>query len=113
MRILSLGGRPSIELLQSATNLKLYINPGVGVQHLIEMFLTVKQTRDITLINGHGNTYFTAQSGVALLLSLMNKVIPHHNWMVEGYWRRGDDYEKNIPLRDRTVGLLGYGVYQF
>ncbi|MHA1110442.1 MAG: NAD(P)-dependent oxidoreductase [Promethearchaeota archaeon] len=105
-----IGWRPSIELLQSAKNMKLYINPGVGVQHLIDMFRTINHSRNITLINGHGNTYFTAQSGVTLLLSLMNKVIPHHNWMVDGYWRRGDDYEKNIPLRDRTVGLLGYGA---
>ena len=104
------GWRPSKELLQSAQNLKLYINPGVGVQHLIDMFREVTKTRNITLINGHGNTYFTAQSGVALLLSLTNKIIPHHNWMIEGKWRRGDDFAKNIPLRDRTVGLLGYGA---
>jgi phosphoglycerate dehydrogenase-like enzyme len=104
------GWRPSLELLQSAQNLKLYINPGVGVQHLIEMFRTITKTKDVILINGHGNTYFTAQSGVALLLSLMNKIIPHHNWMVEGLWRRGDDFAKNIPLRDRKVGFLGYGA---
>jgi phosphoglycerate dehydrogenase-like enzyme len=104
------GWRPSEQLLQSAQNLKLYINPGVGVQHLIEMFRDITKIRDITLINGHGNTYFTAQSAVALLLALMNKIIPHHNWMVEGKWRRGDDFAKNIPLRDRTVGLLGYGA---
>ena len=105
-----IGWQPSLELLQSANKLKLFINPGVGVQQLIEMFREIRKTRDITLINGHGNTYFTAQSAVALLLSLMNKIIPHHNAMREGKWRLGDDFAKNIPLRDRTVGLLGYGA---
>lgn len=104
------GWQSSLELLQSAYSLKLYINPGVGVQHLINIFREITKTRNITLINGHGNTYFTAQSGVALLLTLMNKIIPHHNWMVEGKWRRGDDYAKNIPLREQTIGFLGYGA---
>jgi phosphoglycerate dehydrogenase-like enzyme len=39
----------------------------------------------------------------------MNKVIPHHNWMAEGLWRRGDDHASSAPLRNRKVGLLGYG----
>jgi phosphoglycerate dehydrogenase-like enzyme len=104
------GWRPSQELLQSAHKLKLFINPGVGVQNLIGMFRDINKIRNIQLINGHGNTYFVAQSTVALLLALMNKIIPHHNWMKEGKWRRGDDYAKNIPLRYQTVGLLGYGA---
>jgi phosphoglycerate dehydrogenase-like enzyme len=105
-----IGWQPSLELLQSAKNLKIFINPGVGVQHLINMFREITKTRKIRLINGHGNTYFTAQSAVALLLSLMNKIVPHHNAMKEGKWRLGDDFAKNIPLRDLTVGLLGYGA---
>jgi phosphoglycerate dehydrogenase-like enzyme len=48
----------------------------------------------------------------------MNKVIPHHNWMAEGHWRRGDEHAPSIPLRYRKIGLLGYGhvnskVHQF
>ena len=112
------GWRPSEELLEKAKNLSLYINPGAGVQHLLEKFRGLDQSRDITLVNGHGNAYFTAQHAVALLLSLTNKVIPHHNWMADGKWRRGDDYAKSIPLRGRRIGLLGYGavnsrVHQF
>ncbi len=112
------GWRPSEELLEKAKNLSLYINPGAGVQHLLEKFRGLDQSRDITLVNGHGNAYFTAQHAVALLLSLTNKVIPHHNWMVDGKWRRGDDYAKSIPLRERRIGLFGYGavnsrVHQF
>ncbi|MHA1614643.1 MAG: NAD(P)-dependent oxidoreductase [Candidatus Thorarchaeota archaeon] len=104
------GWRPSRELLDTATKFRLFINPGVGVQHHIDTFREISKTRNVTLINGHGNTYFTAQHAVTLLLTLTNKVIPHHNWMAEGLWRRGDSHEKSIPMRDRKIGLLGYGA---
>ncbi len=104
------GWRPSRELLDTASNFQLFINPGVGVQHHIDIFREISKTRNVTLINGHGNTYFTAQHTVALLLTLSNKVIPHHNWMAEGFWRRGDSYAKSVPMRNRKIGLLGYGA---
>ncbi len=104
------GWRPSRELLDTATTFRLFINPGVGVQHHIDIFREISKTRDVILINGHGNTYFTAQHTVALLLTLANKVIPHHNWMTEGLWRRGDSFAKSTPIRNRKIGLLGYGA---
>ncbi|TFF95506.1 hypothetical protein EU546_03160, partial [Candidatus Thorarchaeota archaeon] len=104
------GWRPTREFLDTAKNLKLFINPGVGVQHHLEVFRELNETRSIILVNGHGNTYFTAQHAVALLLSLTNKVVPHHNWMVQGEWRKGDKDAKSIPLRYRRIGLLGYGA---
>ena len=112
------GWRPTEELLKRAQKLELFINPGVGVQHLLPLFQRVAMEREVVLCNGHGNTYFTAQHAVALLLSLMNKIVPHHNWMQQGYWRKGDANAKTVPLRKREVGLLGYGaintkVHQF
>jgi len=104
------GWRPTEELLNAAGNLSLFINPGVGVQHLTDLFSKVTRDREITLVNGHGNTYFTAQHVVALLLSLTNKIIPHHNWMQNGQWRKGDADAKSTPLRDREIGFLGYGA---
>ncbi len=103
------GWRPSKELLAKAKKLRLFINPGAGVQHLLELFDNIKKKRDVVLVNGHGNSYFTAQHIVGILLALMNKIIPHHSWMVEGKWRLGDTEAKSIPLRDKRIGLLGYG----
>jgi len=105
-----IGWRPTEELLNEAQKLRLFINPGVGVQHLTELFSKITRDRKITLVNGHGNTYFTAQHVVALLLSLTNKIIPHHTWMQEGQWRKGDADAKSTPLREREIGLLGYGA---
>jgi phosphoglycerate dehydrogenase-like enzyme len=105
-----IGWRPTFELLENANNLKLFINPGAGVQHLIPLFTKINPKTPIVLVNGHGNSYFTAQHAVALLLSLINKVIPHHEWMKEGKWRTGDDEAKSIPLWNKKVGLIGYGA---
>jgi len=105
-----MGWRPTKDLLKTAKKTRLFINPGAGVQHLIPIFKEVTVNRELTLVNGHGNCYFTAQHVVALLLALMNKVIRHHNWMVEGHWRRGDSFAQSIPLRGKKIGLLGYGA---
>ena len=112
------GWRPAREFLHAATRMRLFINPGAGVQHHLKSFRELNKTRKVTLVNGHGNSYFTAQHTVALLLSLTNKVIPHHSWMKEGNWRTGDKDASSIPLRYRKIGLLGYGavnskVHQF
>lgn len=105
-----IGWRPSKNILNHATNLKVFINPGAGVNHLLDLFIGLNKTRKIALINGHGNSYLVAQHAVALLLTLMNKTVPHHNWMKKGRWRTGDDDAMSIPLRFREVGLLGYGA---
>ncbi len=105
-----MGWRPTKELLQTAKRVKLFINPGAGVQHLISLFKEVTKERSITLVNGHGNADNTAQHAVALLLALTNKVVLHHNWMKEGHWRKGDNEAASMPLRGRKVGFLGYGA---
>ncbi|KKL56139.1 hypothetical protein LCGC14_2248390 [marine sediment metagenome] len=102
--------QPSKKLLSSACTLKLFINPGAGVQHLIEPFRELNKKQNVLLANGHGNSYFVAQHTVALLLTLMNKIVPHHEWIREGKWRTGDKEATSTPLRFKNIGLLGYGA---
>ena len=104
------GWRVKDEIKLAAKKMKLFINPGVGIKHHIEFFRKLNREREVLLINGHGNNYFTAQHTVAMLFTLVNKVIPHHNWMVDGQWRKRDEDAISIPLRYRKVGLLGYGA---
>lgn len=106
------GWRPSKDLLEKAQKLILFNNPGAGVQNLVPLFKELNNSRSspITLANCHGNSYFTAQHAVALLLALTNKIIPHHSWMKEGKWRLGDKESKSIPLQNKVIGLLGYGA---
>ena len=92
-----IGWRPSKLILDRATKLKIFINPGAGVNHLLELFKNLNKKRKVLLVNGHGNSYFVAQHAVALLLTLMNKIIPHHEWMKDGRWRTGDEDAISIP----------------
>lgn len=100
------GWRASDRLVAAARDVVLWQNPGVGVTHLIDHF---RAHPHVTLANCHGNTYFTAQHAVAMLLTLTNAVHRHHAWMKEGRWRTRDEEAKSTPLRDRNIGLLGYG----
>jgi phosphoglycerate dehydrogenase-like enzyme len=105
-----IGWRVVDEVKLAAKKMKLFINPGTGVKHHIEFFRKLNQHQKVFLINGHGNSYFAAQHAVAMLLSLLNKIIPHHNWMIDGKWRKRDDDAITIPLRGKKIGLLGYGA---
>lgn len=102
-----IGWNPTVKLLETVRQIKLFINPGAGVEHQLKLF---RQFSEIPLVNSHGNSYATAQHGFALLLTLMNRIVPHHNWMVEGRWRMGDKDAKSILLRRKTVGVIGYGA---
>ena len=104
------GWRPSVDLFEIAEKVKLYINPGTGVQRIVSLFREVNKTRKVILVNGHGHAYPCAQHAVAMLLTLLNKVIPHHNWLANGQWRKNDNDAASIPLKSRRIGLLGYGA---
>lgn len=111
-----IGWRSDREMLQAASKLKLYINPGTGVQQHIATFRALRDSRPIPLANGHGNSYAVAQHTVALLMSLASKVIPHHQAMVSTSERVDDP--RTTYLRYKTIGFLGYGainkrVHQF
>ena len=103
------GWRVDPEVLDAATRLRLFIFGGVGAQGMLAPIRELNERQPVTLVKCVANTYATAQHAVALLLALTNRVIPHHNWMVAGHWRRGDDYAASTILRDRRIGLLGYG----
>lgn len=108
-----IGWRPSKELLISAEKLKLYINPGTGIKHQIENFREINKIRKVTLVNGHGHAYAVAQHTVAMLLALMSRLIMHHEWMKNGVWRTSDEkdiFSASVTLRNKKIGLLGYGA---
>jgi phosphoglycerate dehydrogenase-like enzyme len=76
----------------------------------VKWFNEQGRSRGITFVNGHSNSIFVAQHVVAMLLALLNNLIAHHNWMAAGEWRKGDPDAKNIPMKGRIIGLLGYGA---
>lgn len=106
------GWRPSDAVLEAASGAAWIINPGAGIQHLVERVRehNVRRSTPLQIANGHGNAYATAQGAFALLLALTNRVVAHHGWMSSGRWRTGDRDAPSVLMRDRTLGLLGYGA---
>jgi len=96
--------------LEKAERLALYNTTGTGAQHLIGPFRELNKTRKVVLCNSHGNSYAVAQHVVAMLLALTNKIIPYHQWMIDGKWRPDDDNLHSIPFLRRKIGFLGYGA---
>lgn len=103
-----IGWRSDLEMLSAAKKMKLFINPGTGINQHLENFRELRKTREVILVNGHGNSYAVAQHTVALLLSLSNKVIPYHQKMVLGE-KRGPG-QRTVYMKGLTIGLLGYGA---
>lgn len=79
------------------------------MQSLIEPLRELNRQHAVVLVNSHSNAYAVAQHAVALLLSLSNRLVLHHNWMAAGRWRTGDAEAASMPLKGKCVGLLGYG----
>ncbi|MDH5401569.1 MAG: hypothetical protein OEZ01_03010 [Candidatus Heimdallarchaeota archaeon] len=107
-----IGRGPWLELLENADKLKLYIQPGTGIDRLSITMKNYSKYKDIIITNIHGSAYSCAQHSVAMLLTLTNKLFDHHNNMIQGKWRTNKP--QSTGLRNVTVGLLGYGpINQF
>ncbi len=106
------GWRPSDAVLETAYRARWIVNPGAGIQHLVDRVREHNGHRQTPLevANGHGNAYATAQGALSLLLALTDRVVAHHDWMASGRWRTGDRDAASVLVRDRTLGLLGYGA---
>jgi len=97
------------DILSQANKLKYVLYPGAGIQHITKDLAQLLTTKGIVFCNSHGNAFATAEHAVALTLSLCNKVVQHHGFLKEGKWRTGDKEGKSISLRNKNIGLLGYG----
>jgi len=97
-------------ILSTANKLTYILYPGAGVQHFGETLIEIFKQKQLVFTNSHSNAFATAQHACAMLLTLSNRVIQHHNYVYEGKWRTGDKEAKSISLRQKKVGLLGFGT---
>jgi len=98
------------DIISTANQLKYVLYPGAGVQQLNDTLKEMFKQKRIVFTNSHSNSFATAQHACALLLTLSNKIIQHHNYMLDGKWRTGDKDGKSFSLRQKKVGLLGFGA---
>lgn len=97
--------------IDDAKCLKLIISTTTGVNHLP---LGKLRQRKIRVANSHGNTLFVAERAVAMLLSLLGRVVEFHQDMRKGlwhgYWAGSPEADYWCSLRGKTVGILGTGA---
>ncbi len=98
-----------LEILKAASKLKYIFYPGAGFQQIKQEQIDYIKEKNIIFTNSHGNAFATAQHACALLLSVANKIVLHHDFTKNGKWRTGDKEGKSFSLRGKTIGLLGFG----
>jgi len=100
----------SKKILEAAEKLKYILYPGAGVQHISKEVIDCINSRAIIFTNSHSNSFATAQHACALTFALGNQIITNHQLLKDCQWRTGDKEAKSISLRNKKIGLLGFGA---
>jgi phosphoglycerate dehydrogenase-like enzyme len=102
-----LGNEISKEVFLAAKKLKLFQLLGAGVDKLdLNLFLN----RDVIICNSHSNSYYVAEYGFSLLMTLIKRISLCDRSMRGEVSLNDSDYLA-IPdtLKGKTIGILGYG----
>lgn len=92
-------------IMDQAKNLKVIARAGAGMDNIDELYA---QSKGIQLLNApEGNRNAVGEHMVGMLLSLFNHLHTSHLEIKEGKWLREEN--RGIELRERTIGLIGYG----
>jgi len=55
------------------------------------------------------NAYAVAEMVIAHILAIYKNLISHHNYLSEGIWTRDTYNERTYTLKNKLVGLIGFG----
>jgi len=92
------------KVLENSKRLKIICKSGSGVDN-IDIATATKQ--GILVTNAPMNSSAVAEHTIALILSLYKKIPYNNAYIRAGHWR--DDSCSGHDLRDKTLGLLGFG----
>lgn len=93
------------EFLNDASNLKLVIRGGVGLDNVDKKAC---EKRNIKVMNTpEASSVAVAELAMALMLAYPNRLIEAHNSMKEGKWLKKEI--KRTELYQKTLGLIGIG----
>lgn len=92
-------------IMDQAKNLKFIARAGAGMDNIDELYANSK---GIQLLNApEGNRNAVGEHMVGMLLSLFNHLHTSHLEIKAGKWLREEN--RGIELRERTIGLIGFG----
>ncbi|HPQ69682.1 MAG TPA: NAD(P)-dependent oxidoreductase [bacterium] len=93
------------EWIDRATNLKLIIRGGVGMDNIDREYAASKGIKSIN--TAAASAIAVAELSFALMLAVPNRLIEGHNGMKDGKWLKKE--LKRTELFGKTLGLLGIG----
>lgn len=92
-------------IMDQAKKLKFIARAGAGMDNIDELYANSK---GIQLLNApEGNRNAVGEHMVGMLLSLFNHLHTSHLEIKAGKWLREEN--RGIELRERTIGLIGFG----
>lgn len=95
----------NMDLLQSAPKLRVIGRAGADIAGIDVEAAT---RRGIVVMNTPGvNAISAAEYTFALLLALVRNIIPAHNQLTDGTWKR--DAHIGLQLSGKTLGIIGFG----
>ncbi len=93
------------EILQTSGALKLIVRGGVGIDNID---LAAATRSGIAVANTpDANTTATAELTMALMLALVRLVVPAHQSLTSGEWKRSRF--RGVELCGKTLGVIGFG----
>jgi lactate dehydrogenase-like 2-hydroxyacid dehydrogenase len=101
------GVKTDAALIGRFPNLRIIGNFGVGYDSIdmaaaVQRGIIVTNTPDVL-------TEEVADTALGLLLVTVRELYPAEKWLRDGRWARDGDYPLTASLRDRTVGIAGFG----
>ncbi len=101
------GVRTDAALMARLPNLKIIGNFGVGYDTID---VPVAASRGIVITNTPDVlTEEVADTTLGLLLATVRELSNAERWLRDGRWARDGDYRLTASLRDRSVGIAGFG----
>lgn len=97
----------AVEDFRRISNLRLVQRWGVGYDNVD---IVTAGNKGIFVCNLPGvNSYAVAEMVITYILALYKNLINHHNSASKGIWTRDLYNERTYTLKNKTVGLIGFG----
>ena len=96
-------GRFTRELSEKTPNLKITFASWTGVDNID--FRIVRE-RNLIVANTKSHAKIVAEKAVALVLSLLGRIVEYHNDLKEGIWHFGEVW---TSIRGKRVCIVGFG----
>ncbi len=94
------------EIIDAATNLKVAVRAGIGVDNIDIEACTAKGV--LVMNTPFGNAVSTAEHAIAMMMSLCRSIPQAHKSTHESLWEK-KKFGKGVEVYEKTLGVIGCG----